>query len=311
MVELEVQALSATREGLLIEVGKAVVASGFSLQRQRLLHDPNGVLMTLVVRGPARQQRALEAALAANERLISFEIAPFEDGAPKAHFAAARSYAYVPAPPPKAEPAPAPAVASPAGVAPPAPVPAPVPAMAPEPEADFSFLLEARPAAAPAPVAAAPEPFVEVVPLEPDLEAIDKLLPRLQHDYPKIFPLLQQFQQNLAVAARESSLWLLGQRTGGWVFARDVGAGGKLALHEAVTRIGVPALGALLRVEYQGEGLHIHDSPLCTPGQSGCRFFSGYLEGLLGPAVSAQELSVFEVCCRSFGADACVLAMSA
>ncbi|MBE1161727.1 hypothetical protein [Dyella acidiphila] len=325
MIELEVQALSATREGLLIDVGKVVVASGFTVQRQRLVQDPNGVLMTLVVRGPARKQRALETALEAHERIISFEIALFEDGPPKPHFAAARTFAYAPAAPlPKAEPETAPVIPTPAV---PAAAPAPAPALAPappvavvapasaplsaaEPDPDFIFLLEPKPAPAPTPVVEPPQPFVEVVPLGPDEAAIEQLLPRMQGDYPKIFPSLQQLQEKVADAARESSLLSIGQRTGGWVFARDYGASAKLALAEAITRIGVPALGAVVEVEYKGEGLHIRNSPLCTPGHSGCKFFSGYLQGLLGPAVSSQELSIFEVCCRSYGADACVLAIS-
>jgi hypothetical protein len=336
MIELEVQALSLSREGLIIDVGRAVVASGFTLQRQRLVQDPNGVLVTLVVRGPARKQAALESALEANERLISFEVAPFEDGPPKPHFAASRTFARkpgapLPAPVVEAPPAPAPtpAVAAvtkspvPVSPAPASPEPvrlAPPPAMPvvqaeptsrTEPDPDFAFILETRHAPRPAPVAAPVEPFVEIIPLEADEAAIEKILPRLQFDYPKIFPSLEKLEQSVVGAARESSLLLAGQRTGTWLFGRDYGAGNKLSLDEAITKIGVPALGALVEVEYKGEGLHIRNSPLCTPaGHSGCNFFSGYLEGLLGPAVSSGSLSIFEVCCRSYGADDCVLAIS-
>jgi hypothetical protein len=129
MIELEVQALSMTREGLLIDVGRSVVASGFTLHRQRLVQDPNGVLVTLVVRGPARKQRELEAALEANERIVSFEVSLSEEGVTKPHFAAARTFArepvapvrtpvveaVPPAPPAPAPPAPAPAPAPPPG----------------------------------------------------------------------------------------------------------------------------------------------------------------------------------------------------
>src|ERR1700744_6069169 len=90
MIELEIQTLSQTREGLLIDVGRIVVASGFTVQRQRMQQDPNGVLLTLVVRGPARKQRGLETALGEHERIISFNAAVFEDGPPKPHFAATR-----------------------------------------------------------------------------------------------------------------------------------------------------------------------------------------------------------------------------
>nr|WP_301270853.1 hypothetical protein [Rhodanobacter glycinis] len=40
MIELEIQTLSETREGLLIDVGGIVVATGFTLLRQRLAQDP-------------------------------------------------------------------------------------------------------------------------------------------------------------------------------------------------------------------------------------------------------------------------------
>jgi hypothetical protein len=322
MIELEVQALSTSREGLLIDVGRAVVASGFTLQRQRLVQDPNGVLVTLVVRGPSRKQRALEEALEANERLISFEVSPFEDGPPKPHFAASRTFARPPvatAPPSVVAPAPTPIVQAPA---PPAPVkveePAAIPVVAaepasrpePEPESDFSFMIEPKPAPPPAPVAIPIEPFVEVVALEADAAAVEKMLPRLQYDYPKIFPVLEKLEESVVDGARESSLLLMGQRTGAWLFGRDYGATGKLGLDDAITKVGVPALSAVLEVEYKGEGLHIRNSPLCTAGHSGCKFFSGYLEGLLGPAVSSGHLSIFEVCCRSYGADTCILAIS-
>jgi hypothetical protein len=326
MIELEVQALSLTRDGLLIDVGRAVVASGFTLQRQRLVQDPNGVLVTLVVRGPSRKQRALEAALEANERLISFEVFPFEDGPPKPHFAASRKFArppVTPVPTPVAEPAPvpvsvqapAPAQPEPVKVAEPVVVPAipaapPEPAPQPEPEPDFAFMLERRPAPPLAPAAVTIEPFVEFVPLGPDESAVEKALPRLQYDYPKIFPVLEKLEESVVEAARESSLLLVGQRTGTWLFGRDYGSNGKLSLDEAIQKIGVPALSAVLEVEYKGEGLHIRNSPLCAPGHSGCKFFSGYLEGLLGPAISSGNLSIFEVCCRGYGADVCILAIS-
>ncbi|GFZ97246.1 hypothetical protein [Dyella caseinilytica] len=328
MIELEVQALSATRDGLLIDVGKAVVASGFTLQRQRLVQDPHGVLMTLVVRGPARKQRALEVALEANERIISFEVTPFEDGPPKPHFAASRTFAREPAPliKPAAEPVAAPTVVEPPKAVEPSVIPA-VPAQPerqaptpppplqqvpePEPDPDFMFLLEPKSSPAPAPASVPVEPFVEMMPLEPDVEAVDKALPRLQFDYPRVFPALQKLEESVVAAAREPSLLLAGQRTGSWVFARDHGAATKLDLEEAIKRIGVPALSAVVEVEYKGEGLHIRNSPLCAPnGHSGCKFFSGYLEGLLGPALASGSLSIFEVCCRSYGADTCILAIS-
>lgn len=333
MIELELQALSLKREGLLMDVGRVVAASGFALVRQRLVDDRNGVLLTMVIRGPQRQQRTLEAALGKHERIISFEVSPFEDGPPKAHFAAARSVAanYVPPPPPAPAPvaeskAPKPMEASRAPTAseiyasvgvpqvPPAPAVEPVvheekpqPLMQAEPEPEFVFMRAPAPAPAPAVVE---EPFVEVIPLEADQAAVDKLLPKLMDDYPQIFPLIKKLEQSVPPGARESSLQLVGQRVGAWVFQRRHALTTKLELEAAMARVGVPALSELLEADYSGNQLHIRNSPLCADnGHSGCKFLSGYLEGLLGPVVASQNLSIFEVCCRSFGADECVLAV--
>lgn len=360
MIELEIQALSQTREGLLIDVGRSVVASGFTLQRQRLAQDPNGVLLTMVVRGPERKQNALEAALDANERVISFNTMPFEDGPPRPHFAATRKFAHQP--PPPAPPAPVAEVTAAASVAavpvkpvvrPPVVAPAiaiamastpsfdtvtpyarvaavapaaqvavnepepelvivqapvqPEPAPEPEPEPEFVFMTPRAPAPKPAPVV---QPFVEVAELDPDLDAIDKVLPKLLNGYPQIYACLQSLESAVAAGARESSLTLAGQRTGAWVLQRDYMPGEKLPLSEALERIGVPALSALVEVENIGGQLHIRNSPLCAEGgHSGCKFFSGYLEGLLGPIVG-ENLSIFALGCRSCGADACILAVS-
>jgi hypothetical protein len=336
MIELEIQALSERREGLLMEVGRLVLASGFSLQRQRLVQDPHGILLTMVVRGPPRKKRALAAALDAHERIISFELEPVTEGEERAHFAASRApSAYVPpvlpvAPPvPEAAPPAAPtrpaAATAPAAtafdeVAPvrlSAPTTAPAPAVATvdarsTPEPDLEFILP-QPAPTPAPPAPAVEPeapFVELVPLEPDQVAIDKLLAKLATEYPQIMPRLQQLDRAVAEAAREPTLALAGRRTGAWLAQREPTAGGRLDLEQAIAQRGVPALRALVEVEQDGSQLHIRHSPLCgEPGHSGCIFFSGFLEGLLAPVLDRRELSIFAVCCRSYGADDCVLAL--
>lgn len=317
MIELEIQILSETREGLLIEVGRLVMSSGFTLQRQRLVQDPHGVLMTMVVRGPWLKRRALEASLDANERIISFRTAKFEEGAPKPHFAAShpvvrQAVVAVSAPAIRTERATAPvAVADEGETA--EPVASPVVSAEPEPpqeqEPEFIFIVPRASPPVPAPVEATP--FVELIPLGPDVEAVDKLLPKLTNDYPLILPRLLALEDAVPEAARESSLFLAGQRTGTWVFERDFALDAGLALGEAIERIGVPALRALAEVERQGEQLHIRDSPLCVDGgHSRCQFFSGYLDGLLGRAVASSSLSIFAVCCRSCGADECVLAIS-
>ncbi|MFZ0872197.1 MAG: hypothetical protein WAM90_15915 [Rhodanobacter sp.] len=325
MIELEIQTLSERREGLLIELGRAVVTSGFTLQRQRFAQDANGVLLTMIVRGPAGKQRALEAALDANERIISFNASTFEEGEPKPHFAASRTMAsrsVVPAPTSAIEAAPvvvAAAVKTKAAVVvsnePDTLEPATThvvsaePEPQPEPEPEFIFVLPRTPVPAPAPEVITP--FVELIPMGPDEEAVVKILPKLENEYPEIFPRLQTLERAVTEAARESSLELAGQRTGAWVFDRDYASDTKLGVHEAIERIAIPALRALVEVEQKGEQLHIRNSPLCFEGgQSSCKFFSGYLEGLLGPAVGSGSLSVFAVCCRSCGANECVLAIS-
>jgi hypothetical protein len=331
MIELEIQALSEKREGLLIDVGRCAVASGFTLQKQRLAQDDNGVLLTMVVRGPERKQRALESALEAHERVISFEVSPFVEGASKPHFAASPPPIVVrqdvaPAPAPAAAPAavptPAPAIDAAPVVAPaavvdklavPEPIAAPVVAAAPEPqpepEPEFVFIMPTAPS--PAPASAVSEPFVEVIPIGPDEEAVEKVLPKLTGEYPEIFPPLLKLEDSVVAAARESSLLLAGQRTGAWVFERDYASSAKLSLRDAIASIGIPALHALVEVEQQGEQLHIRNSPLCMEdGHSGCKFFSGYLEGLLSAAIGTDSLSIFAVCCRSCGAGECILAIS-
>jgi hypothetical protein len=371
MIELEIQGLSESREGLLIDVGRSVVASGFTLQRQRLTQDVNGILLTMVVRGPERKQRALEAALDANERLISFHTYPFEDGPPKPHYAAARKFARPPvgpAPPPVAETvvvataAVAPkqpsvaavaaampiaavatvapdmshvAVASAASAAPrpasvasffadtpvlpsvpqrPKPEVAPVVVAAPAPqeeEAEPEFVFYTPRASAPAPAPVAADPYIEVIPLGPDEDAVEKVVPKLLNGYPRIFHCLHSLESSVAPGARESSLQLAGQRTGAWVFERDYKPSAKLSLDEAMERIGIPALRALADVEYVGGQLRIRNSPLCKEGaRSSCQFFIGYLQGLIGPLLASGGLSTFPLGCCSYGGDACVLAVS-
>ena len=319
MIELEIQGLSENREGLLIEVGRLVMASGFNLQRQRLLPDHYGILLTMVVRGPSRKKRMLEAALDACDRFISVKVFPFVEGEPKPHFAASRKRVG-----PAAVVSPAAVVASPASVPVAALVvedrtrgvesaaaAAPEPPREPSAEPEFEFILPTPRAPAPAPAPVVTTPFVERVPLAPDEAAVEKALRELEYDYPQIVPQLLALAHSVAEAARESSLALAGRRTGAWVFESEYALDDGLDLREAIEHIGAPALRALVEVDQQGGQLHIHDSPLCAEdGRSGCSFFSGFLEGLLGPAIAPGRLSIFPVCCRSYGADECVLAIS-
>jgi hypothetical protein len=320
MIALEIQALSERRENLLIEIGRVVLAQGFTLQRQRLADDPHGVLLTMVVRGPERKQRALAAAMDAQERIISYQISAFEEGVQKPHFAATRRIAYQPVAPvtePPVEPtaveAPAPAVET-IDAAEESEV---LTAVELSTEPDYAQAMAADiplaivPAPAPEPTAPPIEPFVELILLGPDVAAVDKMLPKLLSDYPDIFPRLRKLEDSVAEAARASSLLLAGQRLGASVFERDHGSSRGLGLLEAIERVGMPSLRLLVQVDQQAEQLHIHDSPICSEsGQSGCVFFSGFLEGLLGPAMQSNQITIFSVCCRSFGAGECILAVS-
>jgi len=323
MIELEIQGLSEHREGLLIEVGRLVIASGFTLQRQRLVQDHHGILLTMVVRGPFLKKWALAAALDGCERFISVKVARFVEGEPKPHFAASpKRVAHAAAPVlPAAAPAPIATSVSPtpddhAKIV--EPVAASAMADVPESpqqtpaEPEFEFIVPTPRVPAPSPAApASAAPFVERVSLGPDEVAVDKMVRELEYDYPQIVPKLLALQHSVAEAARESSLALAGRRTGAWVFGREYALDAGLDLREAIERIGVPALRALVEVDQQGTQLHIHESLLCTEdGHSGCHFFSGFLEGLLEPAIAPGSLSIFAVCCRSYGADECVLAIS-
>jgi predicted hydrocarbon binding protein len=339
MIELEIQGLSEKRDGLLIDVGRLAVANGFTLQRQRLAQDPHGILMTMVVRGPERKQRALEAALATYERLISFQLAAYIDGDPAPHFAATRKPSgYVPAPLPPAPASPPVPVPTPAAVARSAMESAVIPPPLSEPAAkplvieravavesvllsqafqvqqdDVEFLRQFSPVRAPTPAAVEEvvTPFVELTRLEADEAAVDAFMRDVEHDDAQLIVHLLALDHAVAGGARESSLYLAGQRVGVRAAQRAQIALNGAGLQDAIARVGAPALQALVDVEQDGDQLHIRQSPLCTEhDHSGCRFYSGFLDGLFRAAVPAVSLSIFEVCCRSYGADDCVLALS-
>lgn len=344
MIELEVQVLAHTRERLLMEIGRVVSAQGFVLQKQRLVTDRHGALLTLVVAGASRKQRGLDNALGEHERVISHAIAPFEGGEMREHFAASRAVDtsnYVPSPPAAAAPV-APSAAAPvaaaAAVSPAASAPSPaavtpLPAFDPE---EFLLPLEAivspavpapvratdelpqrsveqpasqappRPAPAPPPA----DPYVEIVPLPADETAIERLLGDRDELSGELIAVLLQLDGAVAPGAREPTLQRAGQRLGAALARRDVPAA-PMVLTEAIERVGLPALRALVETDAQGSQLHIRHSPLCAQaGHSGCAFFAGLLEGTLGPHVAAHEVSVFNVCCRAWGADECVLAIA-
>jgi hypothetical protein len=262
MVELEVQVFSDRREGLLVELGRAVVANGFSLIRQRLTQDSHGAWLTMLVRGPTEQRFALEETLGTHNRVLSFEASlAGEVAAIATNFTKGAHVA--------------------------APAPSPEPPLILEP------------------------PVLPAAAVVPDIERVEHILPKLAQDYPNIYPWLVSLENSVDDAVRESSLMLAGRRTGAWVYKRDYALGSKLGLTDAIKRIGVPALRLLADIEQHGVHVHILNSPLCTPGvQSGCRFYGGYLEGLLGAAVTPKKVFVRHLSCRSTGAPHCGLEIS-
>lgn len=315
MIELEIQALAQQREGLLVEVGRLAAVNGFVLLRQRLTQDPHGILLSMVVRGSWFKKRALRLALEGCDRLISFELAPAVEGEARTHFAATSKvtsgYLPPPAPPPKPTSAPeqdavpAPVASAEAEVA-----IAAAPQSAPETET-FGELLIRRPAPPAVPTEPAAEPYVELPELAADEAAVGQALAALEQEYPRILPRLLALDRGVQPGARAATLQLAGQRVGAWVFAREYSLDTGLALAAALSALAVPALHAFAEVELQDGQLHIRHSALCAEdGHSGCGFYGGFLEGLLGPALARRNLSVFPVCCRSFGADECVLAVS-
>ncbi|HEX7814688.1 hypothetical protein [Dyella sp.] len=260
MIELEMQILSDRREGLLIELGRLVIANGFSLVRQRLAQDIQGAHLTMVVRGPTERQWLLEDAVGSHARVLGFEAATAEPDA-----------ALVTAAP---------------------------------------LARELAPSIEPA------EPFDgDVPPLPPehaDMRQIEQVLPQMALDYPRVFPWLVALEAAVPEEARQASLQLAGRRTGAWVYKRDYALGAKLSLAEALKRIALPALRDLATVEQQERQLHIRNSAMCSPkNQSGCRFFGGYLEGLLGDATDVSAVLVRHLQCRGHGADDCVLEIAA
>lgn len=254
MIELEIQVLSDRREGLLVELGRVVVAGGFTLLRQRVYQDDHGAWLIMVVRGEAERQFGLEEMLATHSRVLRFEATLLAPGTAQA-----------------------------GGVS--------------------------APRATNGAVNGTTAPSAQ---LGPDVHKVESVLPQLARDYPKIFPWLLALEYEVATDAREASLLLAGRRTGIWVFKRDYEIGGKLGLVEAIKRIASPALRALVTVDVRDRHIHIQDCPLCPPGgHSGCKFFKGFLEGMLGASSSPQAIFVRNLHCRSRrGMGDCILEVS-
>jgi hypothetical protein len=73
MADIEFRVASDQREGLLLELGRLVIASGFTLQRQRMARTVEGVVLSMTVRGPETNLLALEDRLGSHPLVRSFE----------------------------------------------------------------------------------------------------------------------------------------------------------------------------------------------------------------------------------------------
>lgn len=109
MVDVEFRVVSERRDGLLLALGQVVIANGFTLLRQRMLNSDEGVVLVMVVRGPADQLLVLEEKLGTHHLVQSFEASPYEGAsAPPAPVARANGngngHAAAPPLPPSAPP---------------------------------------------------------------------------------------------------------------------------------------------------------------------------------------------------------------
>lgn len=305
MVDLEIQALALAREGLLLETGRLAGTCGFTLVRQRLVPDPHGALLSMVVRGSWFKKRALKAALDGCDRYVSVTLLPaVADFHP--HFGATRHVTAGYAPPPVPGPAPtatkpltassAPVVATAAAIV--------VPARAPAParETKTREALVTRP---PARTTAGTIVWEDAQLLDADTAAVDDALVGLARIYPHILPRVQSLGRTVAPGARVATLAAAGRRVGAWLAQRPAGPGAI----EVVAGVALPALRDLVEVTLGADGaLHILHSPLCQgEGHSGCGFYASLLEALLAPR---GAWVVVPVCCASFGADECIIAFT-
>lgn len=100
MVDVEFRVNGTRREGFLLALGQLVIASGFTLLRQRMTTEANGVLLVMVVRGPQDRLLQLEDNLGSHPLVIGFESGPADGAAPAVSPAPAAVPAAKPAPQP-------------------------------------------------------------------------------------------------------------------------------------------------------------------------------------------------------------------
>lgn len=73
MVDVEFRVVADRREGLLLALGQVVIASGFTLLRQRMATGTEGVVLAMLVRGPEGRLLQLEDNIGSHPLVRSFE----------------------------------------------------------------------------------------------------------------------------------------------------------------------------------------------------------------------------------------------
>jgi predicted hydrocarbon binding protein len=155
------------------------------------------------------------------------------------------------------------------------------------------------------------EPKLQAPMAAPEVEQVEQILPRLTQDFPAIYPSLAVLKSKVAGDALDASLFLAGRRAGLWLYRRDYAHDANLGLGDALKRVAVPALRQIAQIEQRGVHVHVLDCPLCNAaGETGCRFYGGYLEGLLGAAMVGKKARVRHLSCKSTGAAHCSLEIS-
>lgn len=78
MVDVEFRVVSDRRDGLLLALGQTVIAADFTLLRQRMVNSEEGVVLTMIVRGPESGLLMLEERLGTHHLVNSFEASPVD-----------------------------------------------------------------------------------------------------------------------------------------------------------------------------------------------------------------------------------------
>ena len=84
MIEVELKVVSGHKDGLLMALGEVLLANQFTLLRHRRANTADGVVMTLVVKGPEANLLRLEEQLGTHYMVSSFEAGIYDPNAPVA-----------------------------------------------------------------------------------------------------------------------------------------------------------------------------------------------------------------------------------